>query len=56
MEKQIAKNSKENPKSFWRYAQTKLKTRTGIPDLEMQTEDGKTFTKNDQEKADTLQD
>ena len=56
MEKTIAKESKRNPKSFWRYAQTKLKTRAGMPDLEIPTENGKKFTKNDQEKADTLQD
>ena len=57
MEKNIARKSKANPKEFWRYAQTKLKTKTGIPDLETKTPNGsKKVTTNDQEKADTLQD
>ena len=56
MEKNIARKSKANPKEFWRYAQTKLKTKTGIPDLQIKTQDGsKKVTTNDQEKADTLQ-
>ena len=35
LEKEIAKNSKSNPKAFWKYTQSKLKTRAGIPDLMM---------------------
>ena len=33
MEKEIAKNAQSNPKAFWKYSQSKLKTRSGIPDL-----------------------
>ena len=43
------------PKSFWKYAQTKLKTRTGIPDLQLNSPNNITYTKNDQEKANILQ-
>ena len=53
-EKEIAKKSKSNPKSFWKYAQSKLKTKSGIPDLQ---KTGKNeYTKNDDEKANLLQD
>ena len=46
VEKKIAKNVKQNPKAFWRYTLSKLKTRPGIPDLEKSTEDDQpTFTK-----------
>ena len=34
IEKNIAKNAKSNPKAFWKYTQSKLKTRSDIPDLE----------------------
>ncbi len=50
-EKNIAKESKTNPKAFFNYARSKTKCRTGISDLIMT--DGKT-TINDTEKADTL--
>ena len=41
-EKKIAKNAKSNPKGFYRYAQSKLKTRTSrIPDIiKIKTRDG----------------
>ena len=55
LEKNIAKTCKTNPKSFWKYAQTKLKTRTGIPDLQLNSSNNITYTKNYQEKADILQ-
>ena len=55
LEKNIAKSCKANPKSFWKYAQTKLKTRVGIPDLQLQNSDDISYTKNDQEKANILQ-
>ena len=48
--------TKANPKAFWKYAQSKLKTRAGIPDLVISDDedDEPTFTKNEQEKADTF--
>ena len=33
IERNIAKNAKTNPKAFYQYSQSKLKTRTSIPDL-----------------------
>ena len=57
MGKNIAKNSKSNPKSFWKYTQSKLKTRAGIPDLQLSEPENLSepeYTKNDQEKADTV--
>jgi len=32
-EKKLAKESKKNPKAFYKYAHSKLKTRTGIAHL-----------------------
>ena len=55
MEKNIAKQIKTNPKSFWSYTQSKLKTRSGIPDLEKDQNGDKSYAKDDQEKADLLQ-
>ena len=54
MEKNIAKNVKNNPKAFWKYTQTKLKTRSGIPDLEKpeSTSSNPLYTSDDNEKAD----
>ena len=51
MEKQIAKQIKSNPKKFWGYAQSKIKTRSGVPDLEVP---GQGLTRNDKEKAEIL--
>ena len=59
MEKNIAANSKKNPKAFWRYAQEKLQTDNSIPDLQSNEEDinePPTFTKCDDEKAEILLD
>ena len=57
LEKNIAKQAKSNPKSFWAYAQSKLKTRAGIPDLAKTDDKNKTtFTSSDEEKANVLQD
>ena len=50
-EKKLAKEVKRNPKAFFKYAQTKLKTRSGIHDLV--TEDGITHTTENQ-KANVL--
>ena len=55
-EKEIAKKSKSNPKAFWKYTRSKLKTKTGIPDLLINPDSSKkTYTKNDDEKASVLQ-
>ena len=54
-EKNIANQSKENPKAFWNYVSTKTKMRSKIPDLYYNDdEDPEFMTSNDQEKADTL--
>ena len=50
-EKKLAKEVKRNPKAFFKYAKTKLKTRSGIQDLV--TEDGITYTTENQ-KANVL--
>lgn len=49
-EKNIAMNSKSNPKAFYKYVNGRLKTRSKIPELEL---DGVTGT-TDQEKAQLL--
>ena len=55
IEKTIAKNSKANPKAFWRYTQSKLKTKATIPDLvKPGTEENPEYTKNDSEKAEAF--
>ena len=33
LEQAIAKNTKSNPKAFWKYTQSKLKSRPNIPDI-----------------------
>ena len=48
-ETEIAKRAKRNPKAFYKYVNSKLKTRTGIPDLK--TENGSAVV-NDKVKAD----
>ena len=40
MGKEIAKNVKSNPKMFWKYANSKRKTNTGISELKFKTEAG----------------
>ena len=53
LEKKVAQEAKSNPKSFWKYTQSKLKTRAGIPDLIISEEDDTPeYTKTDQDKAD----
>ena len=53
VEKEIAKEVKNNPKKFWGYAQRKLKTRPGIPDLKKDDDrnSADSYTHNDSEKA-----
>lgn len=50
-ERNVAMQAKSNPKAFYKYANSKLKTKTGIADLEK--EDG-TLTDNDKDKAEVL--
>ena len=53
-EKNIARNAKDNPKVFWKYTQSKLKTQSNIPDIEMPSsgENSSTrFTSSNEEKA-----
>ena len=50
-EKKIAKESKTNPKSFWKYVNTKLSRSTGVPNL--LKPDGN-LTTSDNEKANVL--
>ena len=52
IEKDIAKKAKKNPKQFWKYVNSKTKTRQGISQLYMPDKDK--LTENDSEKADTL--
>ena len=57
VQKTVAGCAKTNPKAFWKFSQQKLKTRSGIPDLITKVggnNNSDTFTKNDQEKADTF--
>ena len=55
LEKNIAKESKSNPKRFWKYTQSKLKTRANVPDLQVPgTETSPKFTTPDTEKAEVL--
>jgi len=42
LERQIANNVKENPKTFWNYARNRLKTCPGIGNIE--GIDGKVYT------------
>ena len=52
MEKEIAKHVKSNPKIFWKYANSKRKTNTGISELKFKSEEGEERkTTTDKEKA-----
>ena len=56
-EKNIAKNAKKNPKGFWKYSQSKLKTKAGIPDLEVNDDnDKKAYATDDKSKSNLFQD
>ena len=50
-EKKIVKESKTNPRSFWKYVNTKLSRSTGIPNL---TKTDGNLTSSDDEKANVL--
>ena len=57
VEKKISKNAKTNPKGFWSYTQSKLKTRSSMPDLiKPGTEDNPIYAKTDEDKAEVLVD
>ena len=59
-EKNISRNAKENPKQFWKYANSKTKVKDSIPDLDIPGTDDETgkfeSTKTDKEKANVLSD
>ena len=50
-EKNIAENSKTNNKKYWKYVNSKLKTRSKVPDLKLNET---VYTKSEQEKVDLL--
>ena len=50
-EKQVAEQSKGNPGAFYRYVNSKIKTRSGIANL---NKDNGTKTTTDKEKAELL--
>jgi hypothetical protein len=55
MEREIAKHVKSNPKIFWKYANSKRKTKTGISELKFKSEEGEERkTTTDKEKAEVL--
>jgi hypothetical protein len=57
MEKSIARNAKENPKTFWQYANSKRKTKSGIAELKYKDGNGESKTTNgDKEKTEVLTD
>ena len=53
MKKSIISQIKENPKKCWQYAQAKMKTRTGIPNL-IKSDSKDDLTNSDSEKAELL--
>ncbi|KAK4321900.1 hypothetical protein Pmani_007363 [Petrolisthes manimaculis] len=53
-EREIARESKANPKKFWRYVKNKLKTSTGIADLKINTDGETEFARTDHDKAKAL--
>jgi hypothetical protein len=56
MEKEIASDAKGNPKRFWKYVNSKRKTKSGICELSTEV-NGETITaRTDREKADMLAD
>ena len=55
-EKEIALKSKSNPKCFWEYTRSKMKTKCGIAPLLSDPENKDSLTFDDQEKANVLQD
>ena len=54
MEKDIAKDVKRNPKRFWKYGNSKRKTKFGISELKYKLGNEVKTTKGDKEKAEVL--
>ena len=52
-ERDLAKNVKLNPKAFWRHANSKLKVRSGVPNLR-KSPGSSDLTESDSEKAEVL--
>ena len=55
-EKGISMQCKTNPKSFWAYARSKMKTKSGIAPLLSNPKDPESLRFDDQDKANILQD
>ena len=54
-EQNIAKDVRNNPKRFWKYAASKTKVKSKIPDLYTSDDESPNdMTENDQEKAEKL--
>ena len=52
LENDISRQAKSNPKKFWNYVKGKMKTRTEVSDLIIQSDGNEEMlTKTDQEKA-----
>ena len=51
LEEEMAAKAKENTKAFWRYVNSKTKSRSGVADMK---KDDNTLTVNDMEKAELL--
>ncbi|XP_069119010.1 uncharacterized protein [Argopecten irradians] len=56
LEKDIAKDVKTNPKKFWRYANSKTKSKSGITELHIKCGKELTIAHSDQDKANALAD
>ena len=54
MEKDIAKDVKNNPKRFWKYANSKSKTKSGISELKYKLGKEIITTKGDMDKTEIL--
>ena len=55
-EKAIAFDSKKNPKPFWKYVRSKLRTKSGISPLLRDKKNPNSLKFDDKEKAEILQD
>ena len=55
MEKDISREAKDNPKTFWNHVNNKTKTKPGIPNLQ-KSDKKDDITKNDKEKTEVLVD
>jgi hypothetical protein len=55
-EKGLSDRSKQNPKEFWKYVRSKLRTKTGVSPLLQDVDDPDSLKFGDKEKSDILQD